>query len=111
MRSWFQVDPVSVRPLDMTTLGVLLEQAGIPFYPVSTLSPTDLILGARVVGGNLLVAAEFYFDFLALVADGKAKLAANRRNITPDWACPKCGEGNPGHFELCWKCQASRPEG
>lgn len=26
----------------------------------------------------------------------------------PDWACPACGEENPGHFEVCWQCQAAR---
>lgn len=25
------------------------------------------------------------------------------------WACPQCSEENPATFDLCWKCQASRP--
>lgn len=26
----------------------------------------------------------------------------------PSWVCAKCGEGNPGNFDVCWKCQAWR---
>jgi hypothetical protein len=27
----------------------------------------------------------------------------------PVWTCAKCGEKNPGNFDICWKCQAERP--
>jgi predicted N-acetyltransferase YhbS len=27
----------------------------------------------------------------------------------PAWACTKCREENPGNFDVCWKCPASRP--
>jgi hypothetical protein len=26
----------------------------------------------------------------------------------PPWTCASCGEGNPGNFEVCWKCEAAR---
>ncbi len=26
----------------------------------------------------------------------------------PAWICSSCGEGNPGNFEICWKCQSAR---
>jgi hypothetical protein len=26
----------------------------------------------------------------------------------PSWVCAKCGEGNPGNFDVCWKCQTWR---
>lgn len=26
----------------------------------------------------------------------------------PSWRCGKCGEENPGNFEMCWKCEAAR---
>jgi hypothetical protein len=29
----------------------------------------------------------------------------------PAWTCAKCREENPGNFDICWKCQAARPEG
>jgi hypothetical protein len=28
----------------------------------------------------------------------------------PAWTCAKCREENPGNFDICWKCQAARPE-
>jgi hypothetical protein len=28
----------------------------------------------------------------------------------PAWACPKCGEENPGNFSECWKCQTWRAD-
>lgn len=29
--------------------------------------------------------------------------------VLPDWVCIDCNEENPGNFELCWQCEASRP--
>jgi hypothetical protein len=26
----------------------------------------------------------------------------------PEWTCKKCGEKNPGTFDICWKCQEAR---
>lgn len=28
----------------------------------------------------------------------------------PDWCCGQCGQDNAGNFEICWQCQAERPE-
>lgn len=27
-----------------------------------------------------------------------------------EWLCPDCKESNPASFEVCWKCQAAKPE-
>ncbi len=27
-----------------------------------------------------------------------------------EWACPNCGEYNPGNFETCWHCARARQE-
>ncbi|MDI1314602.1 DUF2007 domain-containing protein [Prosthecobacter sp.] len=27
-----------------------------------------------------------------------------------EWPCPACKESNPASFEVCWKCQAVKPE-
>jgi ribosomal protein L40E len=27
--------------------------------------------------------------------------------VLPVWRCTKCGEENPGNFEVCWKCEAA----
>jgi hypothetical protein len=28
----------------------------------------------------------------------------------PDWLCPGCKESNPAAFDICWNCQAVKPE-
>ncbi len=27
-----------------------------------------------------------------------------------EWLCPSCKESNPASFELCWNCQAAKPQ-
>lgn len=27
-----------------------------------------------------------------------------------DWTCTKCGESNPGSFDVCWNCSAEKPD-
>jgi len=27
---------------------------------------------------------------------------------TAEWTCEKCGESNPGEFEVCWNCEAEK---
>lgn len=45
----------------------------------------------------------------------RAALAAAREDeaavaALPDWVCPACREPNPGSFDICWKCQAEKPQ-
>jgi hypothetical protein len=32
------------------------------------------------------------------------------QSLALPWTCPACGEEVDGTFDLCWNCQASRPE-
>lgn len=27
-----------------------------------------------------------------------------------EWTCTKCGESNPASFDVCWHCEAEKPE-
>lgn len=27
-----------------------------------------------------------------------------------EWICPACKESNPASFDICWNCQAEKPE-
>ena len=38
-----------------------------------------------------------------------AVVRAAAREDWPDQDCPRCGEGNPGSFEICWSCGADLP--
>ncbi|MBI5864783.1 MAG: hypothetical protein HZB38_09790 [Planctomycetes bacterium] len=108
-RGWFQIDSAAVRPLDMTTLAVVLEQQRVPFIPTGSMAAADLFLGTRAIGANLLVATEFYFELLWIVEDCRKRLEAIRSSVRGEWLCPTCGETNPGHFELCWNCESPMP--
>ena len=30
-------------------------------------------------------------------------------SVETDWICPRCHERNPVSFEICWKCELSKP--
>ena len=48
----------------------------------------------------------------ALATIDESDIDADSSNITPEgsaWICNRCGEENPGTFEICWKCQTAKP--
>jgi hypothetical protein len=40
-----------------------------------------------------------------------AELQANQEAASHSVSCPRCGEENPGNFELCWSCGVDLPSG
>jgi hypothetical protein len=42
-------------------------------------------------------------------ADSDDPLTAPTDPPGPNWRCAKCGEDNPGNFDVCWKCETARP--
>jgi hypothetical protein len=54
---------------------------------------------------------EFFFEVLWLIRRAELDMEVGRMRAESDrWACPQCGEENPGNFEMCWSCQAGRTE-
>ena len=59
-----------------------------------------------------------FFPVLCVVNDDDAEAAKalilEMRDGTPpnlpDWTCEKCQQSVPGGFDLCWNCQAGRPQ-
>lgn len=90
----------------------LLEHDNIPFFAHDAKTMYDIVFGGRpAANAKVVVASEFYFDFLWLVRKAaremaEARLAGEGRT----WRCPQCGEEVPGHFDLCWNCQALHPD-
>ena len=39
----------------------------------------------------------------------EAELAEGSEKASRTVACPRCGEENPGNFELCWSCDEDLP--
>ncbi|GAG47044.1 unnamed protein product, partial [marine sediment metagenome] len=55
---------------------------------------------------RLRVPSEFYFEVLWLIRRAREEMEAVRAaGESRRWRCPRCGEENPGHFEVCWNCE------
>ncbi len=39
------------------------------------------------------------------------RIAQLQNQPQADWFCARCGEMNPGSFQVCWNCGAERPAG
>jgi len=66
-------------------------------------------MSGSLVRGYVAVARTHYFEAIDLLR--RQKLGEPMPPPPPpgrikgiDWACPTCGEENPGHFEVCWNC-------
>lgn len=102
---------------DVTVLGYyksILEAEGIAGFIRNECSQT---LGFGFYG--MFQRLGFLEPVLCIVADDEyeraiAILSQHRDSETcvhqADWLCPSCKESNPAAFELCWKCQAAKPE-
>ncbi|MCA1977930.1 MAG: DUF2007 domain-containing protein [Thiobacillus sp.] len=53
---------------------------------------------------------EIWVEDDALAARAGAVLKAlHSAAVTPDAACPRCGDINPGNFLSCWRCGCALP--
>lgn len=84
----------------------MLEQAGIPAH----------IFNANAIGalGDLPMSAAYPQVWIAQVHQeqhARSVVAEYSRTAAPldTKACSRCGESNPGEFELCWSCGAELP--
>lgn len=74
-----------------------------------------LAVGGSRLAGPVAVARTHYFEAIDLLR--RQKLGEPMPDPPPasgaikgiDWACPACGEENPGHFEVCWNCGQENP--
>lgn len=64
----------------------------------------------------LLVASEFYFDFLHVVRCGHLlgpdetdAPSSETDSDAASWTCSQCGQDNPPNFGICWQCQTEKP--
>ncbi len=81
----------------------MLEQAGIPAH----------IFNANAIGalGDLPMAAAYPQVWIAQIHQeqhARSVVAEYSRVTTPldSKTCGRCGESNPGEFDLCWSCGA-----
>lgn len=84
----------------------VVEQAGIATVIKNQFSAGgagDLAMGD--VWPELWVLDDDQYNIASeLVSQAQAPAAAK------DWSCAVCGQENAGNFEICWQCQAEKPE-
>ena len=66
---------------------------------------------SNAVGGVKVQVAEQDRERAELVLHDSHTASSNKdAESQGEWTCPRCGEQVEGDFDLCWNCQASRPE-
>lgn len=109
-REWFVLDRAICEPLPVVGVQALLADEAVPFIPVGERGPWEVFMGQGPMQDRVRVPREFYFEVLWLLQEARHKVARVQAAPGKDWTCASCGESNPGHFEICWKCQAARSE-
>jgi len=103
--AWFRLVPAMHPKVPALVMrGLLAEE----YVPCQFQGQTDPAVLTGQDGLDLSVSSEFYFDVLALARRAIVEVAEARASAA-SWPCPRCGEENPDHFDVCWNCQADRP--
>ncbi len=108
-RDWFIVETALVGRLSMPGVQSMLAAEKVPYVPVNEKSIGEIYAGHGVLYDRLRAPAEFFFEILWLLRQAREDLEAVRTAAGPPWLCADCGEENPGHFDICWNCEAARP--
>lgn len=99
-----------ITSIDSTRLGFfksILDEAEIPCFirNETTAQLANIFIGPLQPTLCLLNDAD-YEEASALLREHQSPQVMS----SEEWLCPACKESNPASFELCWKCQASKPE-
>ncbi|MFN0076210.1 MAG: DUF2007 domain-containing protein [Prosthecobacter sp.] len=96
--------------LDSTRLGFyksILEEAEIPcFIRNETTAQLTNIFIMPLQPTLCLLNDTDYDQASALLGSYRSSQPAS----SEEWLCLSCKESNPVSFELCWNCQAAKPE-
>ncbi len=91
----------------MTCAEMVLRQHLVPIlYGDDELRKTFGALGATRFGPRIEVPRAFYFEARLILRRETARAEAVHADglAEQEVDCPKCGEGNPATFEVCWNC-------
>ena len=97
--------------MDSTRIGFyksVLDEAGIPCFIQNETTSQLVNMLAMVFQPTLcIINDEQYEQALALL---KPHHEVGSIMTAEEWLCPCCKESNPASFDLCWNCQAAKPE-
>ena len=99
-----------ITSLDSTRLGFfksILDEAEIACFirNETTAQLTNIFIGPLQPTLCLVNDADFEQASALLQPHQSAEVSSSA-----EWLCPACKESNPASFEVCWKCQAAKPE-
>lgn len=108
--NWFILDSEICGKLPMPGIVALLAHELVPYAEVGEDALRQVFGTHGITVTRLRVPSEFYFDVLWLLQQARSDVARVRQaedtGKNPPWRCQQCGERNPGHFAVCWNCQA-----
>ena len=108
-REWFILDAILCGSLPIPAVQLLMANETVPHVPVDEKSIGEIFGGHNVLYDRLRAPSEFYFEVLWLLQRAKREMEQVRTTGSRhDWKCSHCGEENPGHFDICWKCQRNQ---
>ncbi|MFO0837716.1 MAG: hypothetical protein U1D55_04255 [Phycisphaerae bacterium] len=108
--AWFLIDADFAKPLGLSAAEIVLSSEQVPYIPLNNRSLPEIVMGTSPLGARLLVPSEFYWDARYHLSAAARRAIEARSQARAEWRCPACGEDNPGHFEICWNCEAARPQ-
>lgn len=109
-REWFLLDHEDCGTLMMPAVVAMLAHERVPYAEVGENALRQIYGMASMTAARIRVPSEFYFEVRWLLQAAKMDVAKVREDAgeTVPWPCPACGEENPAHFEVCWKCESGR---
>ena len=106
---WFVLDRQLCGDLPIPGVQALLAAEDVPHVPVNEMTLSEIYGGQSVMVNRLRVPSEFLFEVLWLLRKARREMEAVRAAGPGErWRCGHCGARNPGHFEICWKCEQPR---
>ena len=108
---WFVLDRALCGELPIPGVQALLATEDVPHAPMYEMTLNEIYGGPGGMVNRLRVPSEFFFEILWLLRRAQLEMeAARAAGPETRWRCGQCGAQNPGHFEICWKCEFRRPE-
>jgi hypothetical protein len=109
-REWHPINRELYGGVSAVTLAPILAAERVPYISGDSNLVRDVLGISNVTDTRLLIPREFYFEALWLIQRAIGELRCRRVKSTAAWRCGRCSESVPGHFEVCWNCQAPRGE-